>query len=455
MSQLPIRLRVTAALALAMALVLATSGWFLYARLDSHLATALDAALQVRAQDLATLVRQPNASLAEDSGGGFIEQGESFAQLLDPGGVVLDATRPLGSASLLDRAELRAAENAPLYANRSFIPGLNEPSRLLASPVEREGRKLVLVTGVTRGNDTETLAAFRDELLIAGPIALILASIAGYFLAGLALRPVESMRRRAAAISAETPGERLPVPTTRDEIERLGQTLNEMLGRLEDALQRERDFVADAGHELRTPLALLRTELELALRHGRSPEELREALRWSTQEVDRLTQLAEDLLLIARSDRGKLPLSLEPLDADELLLSVVRRFQWRSEESARPIVLDAAAGVLIRGDRLRLEQALGNLVDNALRHGGGSVSLRAAKVDGSVELHVEDEGGGFPPAFLEHAFERFSRPQPGREGSGAGLGLSIARVIAEAHGGVAKAANGPGGGADVWLVLPS
>lgn len=454
MSGLPIRLRVTAALALAMALVLAASGWFLYARLDSHLALALDTALQVRAQDLTTLVRQPNASLAEDSGGRFIEKGESFAQLLDPGGSVLDATKPLGSASLLDRAEIMAAKRGAIYTNRSSIPGLNEPSRLLASPVERGDHKLVLIVGATRGNDAETLASFRDELLIAGPIALILASIAGYLLAGFALRPVESMRRRAAAISAETPGERLPVPTTRDEIERLGQTLNEMLERLEDALQRERDFVADAGHELRTPLALLRTELELALRHGRSPEELREGLRWSTREVDRLTQLAEDLLLIARSDRGKLPLSVEPLDADELLSSVVSRFQWRAEESARPLAHDVAAGVPIRGDRLRLEQALGNLVDNALRHGSGSVSLRAAKVGGAVELHVEDQGRGFPPAFLEHAFERFSRPQPGRTGSGVGLGLSIVRVIAEAHGGVAEAANGPAGGADVWLVLP-
>jgi heavy metal sensor kinase len=453
-SGLPIRFRVTAALAVAMALVLAASGWFLYDRLDSHLAHGLDSALQVRAEDLATLVRQPNASLSEDTGGRLIERGESFAQLLDPGGSVLDATKPLGAASLLGPNELGKAEQEPIYANRSSIPGLNEPSRLLATPVERGGRKLVLVVGATRGNDSETLATFRNELLIAGPIALILASIAGYFLAGLALRPVESMRRRAAEISAETPGERLPVPATRDEIERLGETLNEMLERLEDALQRERDFVADAGHELRTPLALLRTELELALRHGRSTEELREALRWSTREVDRLTQLAEDLLLIARSDRGKLPLSLETLDADELLSSVVTRFQWRAEESARPLAHDAATGVPIRGDRLRLEQALGNLVDNALRHGDGRVHLRAATVDGSVELHVEDQGHGFPPAFLEHAFERFSRPQPGREGSGAGLGLSIVRVIAEAHGGIAGAANGPAGGADVWLLLP-
>ena len=263
---------------------------------------------------------------------------------------MLDATKPLGSASLLGRTELRAAESEPIYANRSSIPGLNEPSRLLASPVERGGRKLVLVVGATRGNDAETLAAFRDELLIAGPIALILASLAGYFLAGLALRPVESMRSRAAAISAETPGERLPVPATRDEIERLGQTLNDMLGRLEDALQRERDFVADAGHELRTPLALLRTELELALRHGRSPEELREAVRWSTQEVDRLTQLAEDLLLIARSDRGRLPLEhgaarrgRAPLVGGELGSSGARRrARGRSPMTPRPECPSAA-----------------------------------------------------------------------------------------------------------------
>ena len=454
MSRLPIRFRVTAALALAMALVLAGSGWFLYARLDSHLASALDTALQVRADDLGALVREPGASLADERGGGLIERGESFAQLLDRGRV-LDATRPLRGASLLRHAELRAAARGPIYADRLSVPGLDEPSRLLATPVERRERRLVLVVGATRQNDAETLASFRDELLIAGPIALLLASFAGYLLAGLSLRQVESMRRRAAAISADTPGERLPVPATRDELERLGSTLNEMLARLEAGLQRERDFVADAGHELRTPLALLRTELELALSHGRSADELRGALRSSLDEVDRLAQLADDLLLIARYDRGRLQLRMESLDAGELVSSVVRRFQLRAGESARPLTGEAPAGLGLRGDRLRLEQALGNLVDNALRHGRGGVSLRAAAVDGNVELHVHDEGEGFGDA-LERAFERFSRgrAQHGGEGAGAGLGLSIVRVIAEAHGGSADAENAPEGGAHVRLLLP-
>jgi signal transduction histidine kinase len=221
-----------------------------------------------------------------------------------------------------------------------------------------------------------------------------------------------------------------------------------MLGRLEAGLQRERDFVADAGHELRTPLALLRTELELALRQGQSEEELREALRVSVEEVDRLAQLADDLLLIARYDRGRLPLRVESVDARSLLDSVVTRFQWRADEAARPLASEAPSGLTVRGDRLRLEQALGNLVDNALRYGRGRVTLHAARANGRVELAVEDQGDGFADGFAERAFERFSRAQ--HEEGGAGLGLAIVRVIAEAHGGSADLS----GGSRVRLTLP-
>jgi heavy metal sensor kinase len=455
MRRTPIRLRVAAALALAMAVVLAATSWFLYARLESHLALALDRDLRLHGQDLAALVRDPGSSIDVAEAGHLIESGESYAQLLDQRGGVLQATPPLGSASVLTPAELAAARRGTTFANRPRTPGLDEPSRLLATPVERGGRGLVLVVGATRENNLETLSSFRDELLIAGPVALILATLAGYLLAGAALRPVERMRRRAAQISAETPGERLPVPETRDEVQRLGQTLNEMLGRLESALARERDFVADAGHELRTPLALLRTELELALRHAESDTELREAVRRSAEEVDRLSQLADDLMLIAGSERGKLPLRLEPVPTSELLASVARRFEWRAEEAGRSVQAVPTDGIRVRGDRIRLEQALGNLVDNSLRHGGGRVRLEATQVDGVVELHVADEGAGFPPEFLEAAFERFSRPDAARAGGGAGLGLAIVRTITDAHGGETHAANRERGGADVWLVLPA
>jgi two-component system OmpR family sensor kinase len=452
--RLPIRLRVSAAFAVAMAVVLVLSGSILYFRVGSHLSSALDRQLRLRANDLAVLASGPGRPLAAEHRSRFVESGETYAQVLDRSGHVVDATAPLGRASVLTTAERQSALEGAIYTNRGSVPGLDEPSRIFATHVTRRGTRLVLLVGITREDRAETLRSLRDELLIAGPIALLLATLAGYGLAGLALRPVESMRRRAAAISAERPGERLPVPQTRDEVERLGETLNAMLARLEAALIRERTFVADAGHELRTPLALLRTELELALRHGEGVEELRQALRRSSEEVDRLAQLAEALLLIARSDQGQLALQLDELEPADLLDSIVTRFEWRAREAGRPISAAAAPGLRLRGDRMRLEQALGNLVENALRHGEGEVKLSAAGQDGVIDLHVRDQGAGFPPDFIADAFTRFARPDQDRARAGSGLGLSIVRTIAEAHEGSAHAANPPGGGADVWLSLP-
>ena len=446
------RIRVASAFALAMAAVLAGTGWFLYARLDSHLKTALNAELRVRAQDLASLIKQPSSSLALEGSGGLVERGESYAELLNARGGVVSATSSLDNTPLLSPAEVRDALRRPRTADRSRVPGLDDPSRLLATPVSRDGGRLVLVVGVTSQDNVETLSAFRNELLIAGPLALLLASLAGYLLAGISLQQVESMRSRAAAISAATRGRRLPVPRTGDEIERLGETLNEMLDRLEAALDRERDFVADAGHELRTPLTLLRTELELALRYDASREELLEAIRSSAQEVDRLAQLADDLLVIARTDRGKLSLDVQQLVANDVLHSVVNRFQWRVGEGA--LLTDAAPDIIVRGDRMRLEQALANIVDNAFRHGGGRVRLNAVDTGETIELHVTDDGPGFPLDFADHAFERFARGRTGGAQRGAGLGLAIVKAIAEAHGGTANAANRAEGGADVWLELP-
>jgi two-component system, OmpR family, sensor kinase len=454
MRGVPVRLRVAAAFAAAMAVVLAGTCWFLYARLDSQLSAALNRDLRLRAQDLTALVREPGSTLAEAGSSRFVEPGESYAQLLGAGGRVIDGTRPLGRAPLLRGDELARASRGTIYVDRSYVSGLDEPSRFLATPVQRNGRRLVLVVGATRQDRAETLTSLRDELLIAGPLALLLASVAGYALAGVALRPVETMRLRAAEVSADTPGERLPVPRTGDEIERLAKTLNEMLERLEAALERERDFVADAGHELRTPLALLRTELELALRHDESVEGLRRAVQSSTAEVDRLSQLAEDLLLIARADRGTLPLRLEAIDAAELLSSVASRYEWRAHEAGRSMTVAPAPGVRLEADRIRLEQALGNLVDNALRYADGDVRLAAVAHDGAVEFHVTDDGSGFPEEFLGHAFERFTRADQSRRSGGSGLGLSIVSMIARAHGGSAHAANADGTGADVWISIP-
>jgi len=178
-------------------------------------------------------------------------------------------------------------------------------------------------------------------------------------------------------------------------------------------------------------------------------------VRASSEEVDRLTQLAEDLLLIARFDRGRLPLRVETLEASELLCSIANRFEWRAQEAGRRVQVESPAALRVRGDRIRLEQALGNLLDNALRYGGGEVRLSAQRADGHVELHVTDEGSGFPQELMGQAFERFARLDQARARGGAGLGLSIVRAIAEAHGGSAHLANMNGSGADVWVSLPS
>jgi two-component system OmpR family sensor kinase len=300
----------------------------------------------------------------------------------------------------------------------------------------------------------EALDNLATLFLIGGPAALLLASLAGYAAAGAALRPVEAMRRRAADISTGGPRERLPVPPAEDELRRLGETLNEMLARIEATLERERRFVDDASHELRTPLALQRAELELALRQGRSVAELRAAIASALEEVDRLSRLAEDLLVVARSGQEGLPVKREPVPVADLLAAIERRFGRHAEEDGRRLLVDTDTSLVVEADRARLEQALSNLVDNALRHGEGEVRVWASAGAGTVRLRVSDRGSGFPDEFLPHAFERFSRADVARGRGGAGLGLAIVETIALVHGGRTGVANDPGG-AEAWIELPA
>lgn len=199
----------------------------------------------------------------------------------------------------------------------------------------------------------------------------------------------------------------------------------------------------------------MKTELELAHRAGRSVEELQEALGSAIEETDRLAQLAEDLLVIARSDRGRLPVRLASIEAADLLGAVSERFARRAAEQDRSIDVAAEPGLELTVDPLRMEQALGNVVDNALRHGSGPIQLAASQHDGIAELRVSDEGAGFPHAFLDRAFERFTRADEARARGGTGLGLAIAAAIARAHGGQAHARNRDAGGADVRIEFPN
>jgi signal transduction histidine kinase len=445
MSRIPIRLRLTLAFTVAMALVLAAMSFLVYDRVDHALVASIDQSLRSQTIDVAHLDRG-RLDLDSAAGGGI-------AQVIRPDGSIA-ASDPRGLPLLLDSADLRRVAGGGRILRSGRLPGLRERWRVLAEPSVVRGRPSVLVAARSLEPRDETLDHLLRELALAGPLALLLAALLGYALAAAALRPVEAMRVRAQAISASTPSARLPQPPGRDEIARLAETLNAMLGRLQAAVEHERRFVADASHELRTPLALLRTELELALRRPRTREALEDALRSASQETERLTRLAEDLLLIARSDAGELPVRREPVPAAEVLEVVAQRFGGVAAERGRTLELVPPDGIVLDADPTRLEQALGNLVDNALAHGRGRILLSAEPRGELVALHVEDEGPGFPAGFLDDAFQRFSRPDQSRSGSGSGLGLSIVDLIAEAHGGSAGARNRAEGGADVWIAVP-
>jgi signal transduction histidine kinase len=224
-----------------------------------------------------------------------------------------------------------------------------------------------------------------------------------------------------------------------------------MLDRLRRSFERERRFVADASHELRTPVAVIKTELEGALRGGTHDPQVREALVAALEECDHLAQMAEDLLVVARSAEGGLPVRPERLHLPDLLDRVAARFAERAAERGRAISVHAGDGQSVDADELRLGQALGNLVDNALRYGRGDIVLTSRRIRGGLELEVSDQGDGFAPGFADRAFERFARGDSGRVRDGTGLGLSIVRAIAEAHGGRAEIVPGPGATVRLWL----
>jgi two-component system, OmpR family, sensor kinase len=453
--RLPIRARLTLISAALMALVLAVSGVFLYLRLRADLLEAVDSGLESQAAALLPNVLRADGSLGV--GGGLIDPGDAFAQVLGTGAVVLQSSPGLRSAPLLTDAEV-AGLRGPRFLERD-VQTVDEEveGRLLAVPVAG-GR--VLVVGASLDDQHEALARLAALMAVGGPLVLILAGGVGWVVAGAALRPVERMRIEAAAISASEPGRRLPPAGTGDEVARLGETLNEMLDRLEQALQRERRFVDEASHELRTPLANLRIELDLALRRARSSEELEAALRSAADETERLARLAEDLLVLARADRGRVPVRREEVDLAELVGGEVDAFAARARQAGVAIEARVPTGLRSSLDPLRMRQAVGNLLDNAVRSTPpqGTVTIEVGHADGFLSLEVRDTGEGFPAAFLRNAFEPFARPdaprsRPDRD-AGSGLGLAIVRAVAEAHGGTVEAANRPEGGAAVRLRIP-
>lgn len=455
-----LRLRLALIVAAGLTVLLVGTGFAYVRQLHGSLTASIDTSLWNQRHALLVGLRQQAA------GGGHrkatAEVLPSQAQLLTAGGTVAvrstsdddDAVHP----PMLTVAQVLSARRGPLWLTRSF-PGAEQPRlRLLAFPVPGQTPAVVAVVASPTALLDEAVNHVEEGFLFAGPVIVIGGAFAGWLLAGAALRPVERMRRQAAAATVDGSVPVLDVPRTRDEIAALAATMNELLGRLRAAVLRERSFVADAGHELRTPLAILRTELELASKPHRTRDELTTAVGSAAEETDRLARLTEALLLLAREGDDTF-LRRERVDVRAVLAAGSAGFQRRAQVAGTEIRLCVEpAGLVATWDQNMIRQVVSNLVDNALRYGkaGGTVQVGAAGFAGRVVLRVTDDGPGFPAEFLPHAFERFSRADPARSSAhgGAGLGLSIVDVIATAHGGRATVRNLPGGGAEVRADLP-
>lgn len=436
----PLRIRVTLAFLAAAGVVLAVLGVVVQVRVGQVLEDRLRETITAEAGHLEATSPQRRAERVEAL------SGEIHAQVLTESGEIRASSKLLAEPLL--EPDLSATPSSgsswdervvTVFDDDAAAAGDDEPERERLVLFVRPTADGTLVVGASREDVDEALATLRTQLLVAGPLGLVVAGGLGYVVAGAGLRPLERMRARAAAISSNSAAERLPVPAAEDELRRLALTLNGMLERLDEGLQRERRFVAEASHDLRTPLALILTEVELALAQPRTAEELTRALDSVQDEVRRLIALAEDLLERARADGLGMPLEAGPVDLVALAERVADRFRTAAEGRGLRVVGPGPIGV--HADAARLDRVLSNLIDNALRHATGEVAIEVLDSGDTAELTVTDHGSGAP---------RSARSSSDRDG----LGLRIVREIVRAHGGTVDVRHTEDG-TRVRVTLPS
>ena len=459
-----IRLRLALLFTAASLVLLSVGGVLFIERLRSGLEHSLDVSLRSHADSLISQL------------GNFQDNGQtrlapslgSYAQVLTVRGVVLESSDGLPSTPLLTRAQATAAAKGAIVTDTTVTlnaGGENGSAemRLFAAPTDQAGVLVVVITS----RDTVDAAVARStwQLAILGAIVLLLAGPGSWLLTRAALRPVERMRVQAASLQEHDAGGGVAIPGTRDEIARLAETLNGLLSRLHAAVTRERAFVADAGHELRTPLAVLQGELELARRPGRSRTELAATIDVAAEETDRLVRLAEDLLVLTH-DTETAPPRTRGFDLAELARTAIQAAASSAAPKQVQITSSGPEALPVIGDPDRIRQAIDNLLTNAVRHSPprATVTLTHQLNGECATLTVTDQGPGFPPEFIPVAFERFTRTDHARNSKpagtadppgGNGLGLAIVRAVMATHHGTAVAENVPAGGARVTIRWPA
>ncbi|MHA7243622.1 sensor histidine kinase [Paeniglutamicibacter antarcticus] len=431
-----------------MATVLVVAGFVLLFVLRSTLITN---ARDMTVQQLDSLVETIQADDAEDFAGDVRDSGIQFAQILQTDGTILVASKDADEGKLYDGAVLEPGESY-FSKNAGLVGILDFDEHLIAAQgvATAEGNVLVVV-GAETSIERDAVSTVGWVLLAGVPLLVILAGGLMWFLIGRALLPVERIRETVAGISQKNLDDRVVLPNTADEIERLAHTMNAMLDRLQKADESQRRFVTDASHELRSPLATLRTGLEVAVADptGRTWLESSDMLQNQTQ---RMGYLVEDLLTLAKIDDSGLRFRMEDVDLDDVLNQEARRLRSMSAHVVRTELVP----VRMRGDANRLGQVFRNLVNNAERHAEGIIRISLSSQGDHVVVRIENDGDQIPAAERERIFDRFVRldASRAREHGGSGLGLAISKEIILAHGGTIEVSQSPQGFTCFLVSLP-
>jgi hypothetical protein len=454
---MPIRLRLALIVSVIAALLVIGGGVLFTSSLHRGMSATLERALRQRAGRVDAQLVSHLLPLTIAGGPARPAPDQSLVQVVSTGGSLLYTTEAAGSRTLASGSAVGAARHQVLWIELRR-PWWKNPRLLLAEPGPR-GSGVVVVVGTSLDQVEDSTVHVERALLIGGPLVVFLCAAGAWVLAGRALGPVERLRAEAAEISANAPSGTLAVPKTHDELAALAETLNDLLARLHGSLSQQRHFVAAASHELRTPLAALRAALELAARPDSSDGDLRVALSVSVRRVDQLVQLSNRLLLMAQADEGVLAVRTVVQPVEPIVADALEAQRAHAEQGGVLLVLDAEPNVVAASDETLLREVVGNLIDNAIRHApaGTMVDVAVRRDAGVAVVEIRDRGPGFPPDFLPHAFEPFSRPDPSRtrHRGGAGLGLAIVHEIVVAHGGTVGLTNHPEGGAVALVRLPA